>query len=250
MDVYSLFIIAVAGFLSAMVKNSVAVGAGIFLLPICSLVLPAKVALGIGAPIMLASDVIALRYYWKQWVFSAELWRLMVPSALGLLLGVWMIPIIPGPAFRTAVGIFGMLYALGMFFSTSAPVRMLERVTNAVMQHRRESAVVFGLAGGIASVLAHAGGIVWSMYLMTAHHDRRAFVGTLVLIFALTNLYKTVTYMYIGILPLDLFLYVLASTPAIMLGSWLGNVMNKKMSSTLFMRAVLLMIFCASAALL
>lgn len=55
-------------------------------------------------------------------------------------------------------------------------------------------------SGGFSTVLAHAGGLVWSMYLLTAARDRRIFVGTTVILFFVTNIYKTVSYIYIDII--------------------------------------------------
>ena len=63
----NIVIISIAGFFSGVIKTGVGVGSGIFLLPTLSLAFPAKIALGLGAPMLLASDIIGLRYYWKQW---------------------------------------------------------------------------------------------------------------------------------------------------------------------------------------
>ena len=52
---------------SAIIKNSVGVGAGIFMLPVMAMVLPAKLALGLGAPAMLISDAVGCVSYYKQW---------------------------------------------------------------------------------------------------------------------------------------------------------------------------------------
>ena len=60
--------LAAAGFLSGLIKTGVGVGSGLVLLPTLALVFPAKVALGLGAPMLLASDIIGLHYYWKQWL--------------------------------------------------------------------------------------------------------------------------------------------------------------------------------------
>ena len=62
MSVWEVCIVALAGFCSGIIKNGVGVGSGIFLLPTLALAFPAKVALGLGAPLMLASDIIGMRY--------------------------------------------------------------------------------------------------------------------------------------------------------------------------------------------
>ena len=70
--------LAAAGFLSGLIKTGVGVGSGLVLLPTLALVFPAKVALGLGAPMLLASDIIGLHYYWKQWLPRRELTRLFL----------------------------------------------------------------------------------------------------------------------------------------------------------------------------
>ena len=108
--------LAAAGFLSGLIKTGVGVGSGLVLLPTLALVFPAKVALGLGAPMLLASDIIGLHYYWKQWLPRRELTRLFLAIIPGLFIGIVLLPMIPGRAFRIGVGIFGALYALGMLW--------------------------------------------------------------------------------------------------------------------------------------
>jgi uncharacterized membrane protein YfcA len=64
MEVYQLVILAVATTASAIIANGVAIGAGIFLLPVLSLAFLAKVALGLGAPLMFVSNVVGIKNYW------------------------------------------------------------------------------------------------------------------------------------------------------------------------------------------
>ena len=67
MESYHIIIIAIAVSGSAVIKNSVGIGAGVFLLPVLTLVLPPKVALGLGAPAMLISDLVGIKNYWGEW---------------------------------------------------------------------------------------------------------------------------------------------------------------------------------------
>ena len=97
--------LAAAGFLSGLIKTGVGVGSGLVLLPTLALVFPAKVALGLGAPMLLASDIIGLHYYWKQWLPRRELTRLFLAIIPGLFIGIVLLPMIPGRAFRIGVGI-------------------------------------------------------------------------------------------------------------------------------------------------
>ncbi|MCL1939509.1 MAG: sulfite exporter TauE/SafE family protein [Desulfovibrionaceae bacterium] len=250
MNLWEICIIALAGLCSGIIKTGVGIGSGIFLLPTLSLAFPAKTALGLGAPLMLASDAIGLRFYWKQWTSRGELLRIMLAAVPGLLVGTVLLPIIPAAGFRMGIGIFGMAYAISYLFPNFAPVRWLKGSLGGVNKCLEGKQVYFyGSLGGVASVLAHAGGLVWSLYLMTSIKDRRVFVGTIVLMFFITNVYKTIAYLVIGALSMQELLAVLPAIPAVWLGSAIGNTANKRMNQELFRKLVLAVIFIVSAKL-
>lgn len=250
MNYWEVVTLMVAGFCSGIIKTGVGIGAGVFLLPTLSLVFPAKTALGLGAPLMLASDVTGLRFYWRQWTTRDELTRILLAAVPGLLLGVALLPVIPAAGFRMAVGMFGVLYALCRLFPTAPPVRWLGRSFACVDKHLTGKQVYFyGSLGGIATVLAHAGGLVWSLYLMTSVKDRRVFVGTLVLLFLVTNIYKTIAYLLVGTISVPELAAVLPAIPAVWAGSLLGDMANKRMNQDFFRKLVLVIILFVSAKL-
>ena len=72
MEVYQLVILAAATSASAVISNGVAIGAGIFLLPVLSLAFPAKVALGSGAPLMFVASLVGIKNYWREWGSGAN----------------------------------------------------------------------------------------------------------------------------------------------------------------------------------
>lgn len=248
--------IAVTGFISGLIKTGVGVGAGLVLLPTLALVLPAKVALGLGAPMLVASDLMGLHYYWKQWLPRKDLMRLFLAIIPGLLLGVVLLPLIPGNAFRFGVGVFGCLYAVSMLWPQFPVAVLLKKYFGRLGERCSDSqtpshkgAYIYGFLGGFSTVLAHAGGLVWSMYLLTAARDRRIFVGTTVILFFVTNIYKTVSYIYIDIISPEMLMQVVPAIPMILLGSYFGNVINKRCNQLLFRKIVLCFIFLTSISL-
>lgn len=250
------FFIATVGFLSGLIKTGVGVGAGIVLLPTLALVFPAKVALGLGAPMLLVSDIMGLRYYWKQWLPRPELTRLFLAIAPGLLLGIVLLPLIPGRAFRICIGLFGTLYALSLLWPPFPVAVLLKKLFGRLNERCMKSpgqshkgAYIYGFLGGFSTVLAHAGGLVWSLYLLTAARDRRIFVGTTIILFFVTNIYKTISYVWIDIISLDSLMLILPAIPMIILGSYLGNIMNKKCNQAVFRKTVLCFILMTSISL-
>jgi uncharacterized membrane protein YfcA len=234
-------IIAIAAVGSAVIKNGVGVGAGIFMLPFLSLVLPAKFALGLGAPIMLVSDVAGVANYWNEWN-KKELLLLLPPAVLGVMLGASMITIIPNGLFRFWVGLFAIGFSayqlLKLKQSTPrAPARWIR-----VSMSKKAMPLLFGLLGGMASSVIHAGGLVMSLYLLQGEGDKRAFVGTFVLFFAIVNLLKVLAYVQIDILNAEIVILAAVLSPLIILGGFLGNALNKKVSQKTFRAVVLALI--------
>ncbi|MGP8050955.1 MAG: sulfite exporter TauE/SafE family protein [Desulfobaccales bacterium] len=255
MEVYQLVILAAATSASAVISNGVAIGAGIFLLPVLSLAFPAKVALGLGAPLMFVASLVGIKNYWREWGERRELLRLFIAAGLGIILGSCVINIIPNHLFKIGVGIFAITFSLYQLLKGSA-ARLWFRPLKAVslgktgLQDAKVLAVLVGFLGGFVTVLCHAGGAVWSMYFVGRNLDKRILVGTLMLLFAFTNLLKMFTYWGIGILTPKSTLIVLAMSPLIILSSNFGNFLNKKVRPELFRNIVLLIILAAGISLI
>jgi len=242
-----LVMVVVAGFLSGIIKSGVGVGAGVFLLPTLSLIFPAKIALALGAPLLLATDVIGLRYYWKEWMERSHLARLLLATVPGILVGTVLVSIIPAKEFKLGVGLFGSFYALFQLFPNFSPFTLFKRHFIQSTSSLAEKQIYFyGALGGVTTVIAHAGGLIWSIYLMNAVRDKRLFVGTTVIIFFLTDAYKTFAFLYIGLLSPDSLLALLPAIPAVWLGGAIGNMANQRMCDALFRRLVLAVILLVS----
>jgi len=248
---YEIILVALAVFGSAVIKNSVGIGAGIFLLPFLALVFPPKLALGLGAPAMLISDVVGVRNYWGEWN-RRELCLLIPPALAGVFVGVIMIKMVPDAAFKFGVGILAMLFSSYHLMKSA-----FGRTYDALNPHgqsqssaRKSLTILFGFLGGTASTVIHAGGLVMSIYLLRRPVDKRAFVATLVPFFAILNLLKLGAYLEIGIISSGTALLVAAMSPVIVFGGWFGNSLNRRFSQDLFRAVVLIIIFLIGMRLL
>ncbi|MGP8106900.1 MAG: sulfite exporter TauE/SafE family protein [Desulfobaccales bacterium] len=256
MDVYQLVILAVTTMASAIIANGVAIGSGIFLLPVLCLAFPAKVALGLGAPLMFISNVVGIKNYWGEWGEWRELLRFFIAATLGIILGSCLINIIPNHLFKIGVGIFAICFSLYQLIKGSSawlwfrPLKAAPLSETGLQGGGKVLAVGVGFLGGVVTVLCHAGGAVWSMYFVGRNLDKRCLVSTLMLLFAFSNLLKTFTYWGIGILSPQSTLIVLAMSPLIILSSNFGNFLNKKVRPELFRNIVLLIILAAGISLI
>ncbi len=240
-------VIAVAVICSAIVKTGVGVGAGIFLLPLLSLVLPPKTALALGAPSMLISDVTGLKLYWREWN-KKEAILIIPPALLGVFFGTIVIDLIPSDIFKFGIGIFALTVALQGFFRENIS-GLLNSLTRKYTMGDK-TAITFGFLGGLVSTISHAGGAVISIYLLGKQSKKREFVSLFILFFVITNTAKMMGYISIKILTPDLILLAIILSPGIIFGSYFGNVLNKKIPQEVFRTVVLGIIFITGLKLL
>lgn len=236
---------AVAAAASSIIKNGAAVGSGIFLLPVLALAFPPKIALGLGAPIMLASDIIGLWNYWGEWRTHAyDVLRLIIMGLFGIALGAYFIHVIPADIFKKGIGLFALSFSLYHYFRDLKifPVkpRTDDDSTHKLSDWR--AWVPIGFLGGIATVLAHAGGMVWSTYFVRKHLEKRVLVSSLILLFSMSDLIKVIAYMKIGILSTESNIIVLCMIPIVVISSNFGNMLNKKIHPIHFRRVILALI--------
>ncbi|MEM4540580.1 MAG: sulfite exporter TauE/SafE family protein [Archaeoglobaceae archaeon] len=215
---------------SAIVKTGTGVGAGIFLLPILSLVLDPKAALGVGAPIMLVSDIIGIRLYWKEWE-THEILLIIPPSIFGVVIGVIFVDLISSAVFKYWIGVFAISYVSYYFIIR---IKKNFSIFKKEWNLGRGFGIIFGFLGGFLSTISHAGGVILSIYLTAKDINKRCFVGVFVFFFLVTNTLKTFGYILVGIISFRDILIVLMLSPFIVLGGYFGNFLNKKISQTIF----------------
>lgn len=253
MNSYELIILAVAIAASSIIKNGAAVGSGIFLVPVLALVFPPKIALGLGAPIMLASDIMGLRNYWGEWRDKDDILRIIAAGSVGIFIGAYFISVIPAHLFKIGIGVFAIVFSIYQLFKDARSLRLPQlgaSSTNSTKTAAETSWIPIGILGGVATVLAHAGGMIWSTYFIGKKLDKRCLVATLILLFAISNLIKILTYMKLGILTMESNLIVLAMTPVVIISSNLGNKLNKRLNPELFRKIVLILIMAVGINLL
>lgn len=249
-ELLELVVVVVAVVGSAVIKNGVGVGAGIFLLPFLSLILEPKLALGLGAPAMLISDVVGVRIYWLEWD-KKELMLLVPFALLGVLLGALVVNATPNEVFKFWVGVFAIgVSAYNLYKQRFGSSSKKEVDTETTDDENKKLTSLFGFLGGAASTIIHAGGMIMSIYLLHRRKEKRAFVGTFILFFAIINTSKMVTYVGIGILSASTMLLVLALAPLIVIGGLTGNALNKRIPQETFRTIVLVIIFLIGVRLL
>jgi uncharacterized membrane protein YfcA len=183
------------------------------------LFLPVPFVLGLGSALLSLSDPITLYYFWRRW--DGRLIPLILPTMLaGIVLGGWAIAGLDEVGLRRTIGGVALLFAvlqLGAMLGGSGPAR--------AQRHWAVAAVV-GLASGVASSVAHSGGVILTPYLAGLGMANAAVIATGSIAVAVSNVLKLATYWAIGFLTWKVIWVSLAATPFVYAGGWLGYRVN------------------------
>jgi uncharacterized membrane protein YfcA len=211
---------AIAALIVGFLKTSVGGGIGLVLTPTLSLVLPPAVVLALIAPMMTLADPITLRFYWRQW-HARELTVLLPAMLAGVLAGTWVLALVSEPALRRLIGGGALAFAVVQLVVLLRPRAPVDRVSWL-------AGGAVGVAAGVASSVAHSGGVIIGPYLAARRLTPAANVATAGALVAVTNLLKLAGYWHIGFLDRSILLAALLAVPLLALGSWIGFHANRR----------------------
>jgi len=202
------------------------------LTPTLSLVLSAPVAVALVAPMLNLADPLALRLFWGRW--DGRQLRLLLPTVLlGVALGVWAISLLSEFWLKKTLGGTVLAFAL-----VQLALRQRARPLFARPPATAVSAAV-GLTAGIASSVAHSGGLVLGPYLIGLGLGNAAVVATANAVIAVTNVLKLGGYWTIGFLTGRIVLAAVVALPLLAVGTWLGYRVNRWLPRWWFETALL-----------
>ncbi|HIE53250.1 MAG TPA: sulfite exporter TauE/SafE family protein [Armatimonadetes bacterium] len=218
-------------------------GTGVLVTPLLTLVLPPKEVVALMLPLLLATDILSLGYYWRRWD-TRNVVALMPGALLGILLGGRLLGMLSDLALKRIIGVLACLFA-GLQI-------LRERLPSAVegYQPRYWHGLGAGMVTGLSSTLAHVGGVITSMFLLPQKLPNRTFVGTTTLLYFLINGSKMPVYLGLGLIDLPLLRRDLPLLPTLALGVLLGIWLNRRVSATLFSRIVLAFVLLTGIKLL
>ena len=210
----STILVAFAGvFLICFMKGAFGGGFSIIGIPLLSTVMDPVTAGGLLAPLFIAMDLFALRY-WKPSTWSKPDLVLLLPGLLiGIGLGYLLFRVLDHRAIAIVMAgvtlIFVFLWLVG-----GAKVTVRPRSS--------PKAIAAGLASGITTMVAHSGGPPLAMYLLPLGLSKEVYAGTTSLFFTVGNATKAVPWLLL-VKPMgSLWALMAACLLAIPIGVWLG----------------------------
>ena len=180
-------LIAFAGvFLICFMKGAFGGGFSIVGIPLLSFVMDPVTAGGLLAPLFIAMDLFALRY-WKPSTWSKPDLVLLLPGlVIGIGLGYLLFRVLDHSAVALVVAVVTLIF-VGLWFFGDPKVIIAPRST--------PKAVAAGLASGVTTMVAHSGGPPLAMYLLPLGLTKEVYAGTTSLFFTVGNATKAVPWL-------------------------------------------------------
>lgn len=229
--------VAVLGVCMLGVSKGGFLGLGVMALPLMSLFVPPLQAAAIILPTALAQDALTLWAYRGR--YSVWNLKLMLPSMLVGMFLAWLLAAqLSAAHIRFAIGLIAALFVLRHWLSG--------RFERWMPKPNAATAIAFGTIGGITTMLANAGGPAWQIHLLPQRLDRMPYVGTVAVLFAVSNVVKIPGFATLGFLTGENVVAGLALLPVAIASNYAGIWLVRRTSNELFFRiAYVLMFFIA-----
>ena len=148
-------------------------------------------AAAILLPILIVQDIVGVTAFRRTW--SGSILAIMLPgAAAGIGLGYLLAAVISEAAVMAVLGVISILFGA---------YRLWIEHGGSIAASRNSPAwvgMLFGVAIGFTSQIAHAGGPPFQMWVMPKKLDRDTFVGTSAIFFAAVNWIKVPAYAALG----------------------------------------------------
>lgn len=207
-------LLALAGvFLIAFMRGAFGGGFAIVGIPLLSLGLDPILAGALLAPLFIVIDLFALRY-WKPGTWSRPDLVLLLPMlVLGIGLGALLLHVLDRHIVQVAMALITLGFT-GLWLRGGAAVGAAPR--------RPLHARVAGLASGITTMLAHAGGPPLAMYLLPLGLSKTMLGGTTSLFFTVANATKAGPWLWLARPGPEIWILMACCLPVIPLSVWAG----------------------------
>jgi uncharacterized membrane protein YfcA len=232
-DPFTITMACLAVIIIGMAKGGLS-GIGALGTPLLALALPPAVAAAILLPVIMVQDVVsvwAFRKEWDKWIVG---W--MLPGAL---IGVGL-----ATAFASLVNERQLLLLLGLITLGFGLYRLwLERGGRIAAASNSPGWVgtLFGVACGVTSQVAHAGGPPFQMWVTPRRLPHATYIGSNSVLFAMMNWAKVPSYVMLGTLNRQTFVSALLLMPLAVVSTLITLKIIRRLESQRFYTIVYLL---------
>jgi uncharacterized membrane protein YfcA len=218
-------------------------GLGLLSLPLMALVISPVQAAAITLPILVVQDVVSVWAYRRAWD-RRNILILIPAAALGILTGYLLAARVSDAAVALAVGVICVAFALRRI--------VLERGASPPKPASADvpRGILWGWASGFCSMIAHAGGPPFQIYVLPQRLPRDVFVGTGAIVFAMINWIKVPPYFLLGQLTAENLATSGALFPVAIASTWAGVWLVRRVSAERFYTLIYILLIVVGAKLI
>jgi uncharacterized membrane protein YfcA len=222
-------LIALSGvFLIAFMKGAFGGGFAIIGIPLLSVVMDPLTAGALLAPLFVAMDIFALRY-WKPSTWSKPDLAVLVPSlAMGVGLGYVALRVIDARAVAVIMALITLAFT-ALWFLSGGEVTVRPRST--------PKAIAAGVGSGVTTMVAHSGGPPLAMYLLPLGMAKEVYAGTTSLFFAVGNATKAIPWLVLVKPTTGVWALMGVCLLTVPLGVWAGWTLHQRLDQRQLYRA-------------
>lgn len=227
-----------AGIDKAGFGSSASVAATAFL----TLILEPNEAIAIMLPLLLAMDFVALKPNWRKW--DPPNARILVwGSIAGAFIGMALITVVSDSAFRFVIGVIALAFVAYQMARRASLLPISKPFSPAV-------GYLFAAGAGVTSFVAHAGGPVATIYLLSQNLSKEAHQATTIITFWINNLLKIGMYAALGLFSWQTSFASLYLLPFAVIGTLLGVHLNRIVPEKVYFTLIYVFLTIAGTKLL
>ncbi len=229
------FVLALPAILIAGIsKGGFGGGVVVLAVPMMSLAVPPQQAVAVMLPILMAMDLIAVWVYRRSW--DGRHLKIVLPaSVIGLAVGWASFGLLDASLIRLLLGAIALAFSLNYWLGL--------RVRQEPAGPDRLRGGFWAAVAGFTSFVAHAGGPPLNVYMLPQGLEKRVFVGTVAVFFAVVNWMKVGPYALLGQFHSANLTTSLVLLPLAPLGIWLGLWLQKRVADRDFYRVCYALLF-------
>lgn len=203
------------------------VGLGNLAVPLMAMAVSPVQAAAVLLPILLVQDAIGIFSFRKSW----DRFNLMVllPSAfVGIGLGYLLAAQVSDDGIGFSVGLISIIFGVRRLIVERLPEGLKIRKPNIVLGW------ICGLGAGFTSMIGHAGGPPFQIFVIPQKLPRDVLVGTTLIFFGSVNLVKVLPYFALGQFTAENLFLSATLIPLAVLSTWAGVWLIRRISMERF----------------
>ncbi|MDO5068439.1 MAG: sulfite exporter TauE/SafE family protein [Propionibacteriaceae bacterium] len=225
------WLVLLAGALLVGVAKTALPGLATLAVAMFAFALPARESTAMLLVLLLVGDLVAIWAYRREADFAAL--RRLVPTVVaGLVLGAVFLAWVDDVMMRRTIGVI-------LLVLTGLTVWGMRRGLEGFVVTGRGGRTAYGMLGGFTTMAANAGGPVMVLYFMAAGFDMARLMGTQAWFFFLVNVAKLPFSAGLGLFRVEMVLPLLVLAPVVLVGTWLGRLVFRRLDQVWFTRVVL-----------